>query len=233
MRLPRSRRGFTLLELIVAATLILALVAAMSLFLMDALRIRGRVSEEIERSRAAEALVSTVERALETTLVEDPTLGAGVVGDATSLSILRAGLATWRLGTSERSRALEELDRVRVRFDASAGRIAIGRGEMPESLLPGTIQRVRFRYYNGSRWVASFDSVAAGQLPVAVEIALWLRPRAMVEPAERPEFDEVPTDADAEGETDDGPPPDRLRIVTIPDAGPDVPSESSAGGGAT
>lgn len=215
----RRERGFTLLEVIVAATLILALVAAMSHFLIDALRIRSRVSEEIERARAADALVSTVERALETTLVEDPSFGAGVVGDATSMRILRAGLASWRLGTGDPARALEEIDVMSVRFDAAAKRIAIGRGEMAESALPGAIDEVRFRYFDGAAWVTSFDSLSAGRLPVAVEISLWLRPRRLVDDsAERPEFDEPEGSADS---TEAGRPPDRLRVVTIPDSGPD------------
>jgi prepilin-type N-terminal cleavage/methylation domain-containing protein len=212
------RRGFTLLELIVAATLILALVAAMAAFLMDALRIRSRVSAETDRFRAADAVISAIEQALETTLVEDPSLGPGVSGDATSLSVLRAGLASWRLGTGDRMRAMEELDRVHVHFDRSVRRVSIGRGELPATALPGSIERLRFRYFDGQAWTDEFDSLSKGQLPVAVEIALWLRPRAAAStPVERPEFDEVD-----DTEAGDGDPlPDRLRIVTIPDADPD------------
>lgn len=238
----QRRRGFTLLELIVAAMLILALVAAMALFLMDALRIRARVAEATDRARAADVLVSAIGQALETTLVEDPRLGAGIQGDATSLSVLRAGLASWRLGTNDRSRAMEEVDRIHVRFDRGARRIAIGRGEMQPSLLPGTIDRVRFRYFDGQLWRSEFDSVRVGRLPVAVEVALWLRPRAeRPGPVDRPEFDSAPDEegdggAAAGEEEGDEPgwaidaddPPDRLRIVTIPDAGP-TPSDVLGG----
>jgi prepilin-type N-terminal cleavage/methylation domain-containing protein len=220
------RRGFTLLEMIVAAALILALVVAMGVFLTDALRIRSRVSEEMERSRTAAAVVSAIERAIETTLVDDPTHGPGVVGDATSISVLSAGLSTWRLGTTDRALALEEVDRLTVEFDESGRRLMVGRGGEPLTPLPGRIERVRFRYYDGSRWRQTFDSVALGQLPSAVEIALWLRPRMLAEqPVERPEFD-VPESADAE---DAGPPPDRLRVVSIPDAAPEAGVHGSIG----
>lgn len=221
-----SRRGFTLLEVIVAAALIMALVGAMATFLSDALRIRSRVSEEIERSRTADAAVSLIEHALETTLVEEPTVGGGVVGDSTSMAVLRSGLSSWRLGTSERSRALEEFETVRVRFDGAGHRIAIARGDGAESELLGNISRLRFRYFDGERWSASFDSVRSGRLPAAVEIALWLRPNAVeAQPVERPEFDAPESDAAAEDGS--GPPPDRLRVVAIPDAGPDDPDAAT------
>jgi prepilin-type N-terminal cleavage/methylation domain-containing protein len=231
------RRGFTLLEVIVAAALILALVGAMASFLSDALRIRTRVSEEVERARAADVAIATIERALETAIVEDPRLGAGVVGDATSISLLRVGLSSWRLGTTDRARALEECDRVRVRFESATGRILVTRGDAAESALGGRIARMRLRYFDGRVWSTSFDSVRAGQLPAAVEIALWLRPNATPEePAERPEFDEPIEDEAADDEEFDAAatPPDRLRIVAVPDAGPEVDAmidESPAAGG--
>jgi prepilin-type N-terminal cleavage/methylation domain-containing protein len=226
-----TRRGFTLLEMIVAAALILALVGAMATFLSDALRIRSRVSEEIERARSADAAVSMIERALETTIVEDASAGGGVVGDSTSMTVLRVGLSSWRLGTSERVRALDEIEPVRVRFDEGRRRIAIARGERPESELLGAVQRMRFRYFDGTVWSDRFDSVRLGRLPAAVEIALWLRPmaEASAEPAERPEFDDSPVPASEES----GPKPDRIRIVAIPDAGPDDPDALNAGGGGT
>lgn len=225
-----TRRGFTLLEVIVAAALMLALVGAMAAFLSDALRIRTRVSQEIERSRAADALCSVIERALETTLLEDARLGAGVSGDATSITVLRVGLSSWRLGTADRQRALEEIEPVRVRFDESARRIGIARGDQAESLLPGAIGRVRFRYHDGTAWRTSFDSVREGRLPAAVEVALWLRPGAApAEPLERPEFDDAETDPAPEAEEESGPPPDRLRVIAIPDAGPDDPDDTAGG----
>ncbi len=226
------RRGFTLLEVIVAAALILALVGAMASFLSDALRIRTRVSEEVERARAADVAIATIERALETAIVEDPRLGPGIVGDASSIAVLRVGLSSWRLGTADRARALEECDRLRVRFDAATGRVFVTRGDAPESPLGGPIARLRLRYFDGQVWSSRFDSVRAGRLPAAVEIALWLRPDARPEqPAERPEFDIEPEETEVEAErATDAVPPDRLRIVAIPDAGPEVELESDGSG---
>jgi hypothetical protein len=45
---------------------------------------------------------------------------------------------------------------------------------------------LRLRYYDGERWSASFDSGAAGALPVAVEVAVWFGP-----PGPREEADEA------------------------------------------
>jgi prepilin-type N-terminal cleavage/methylation domain-containing protein len=214
-----KRRGFTLLELIVAAILILALVGAMSAFLTDALRIRNRLSTDVERSRTADAIIAMIERGLESTFVDDPDLGAGIAGDATSLRVLHAGLASWRLGTSEPSRALEDVDAVELRFDAPSRRILLRGIDRAESVLNGEIQRLRIRYFDGSEWSESFDSRERGQLPAAVEVRLWLRPQAAFDiPAERPELD-LPSTADEET------PPDRIRIIAIPDAGPEVDEE--------
>ncbi|MDZ4756366.1 MAG: hypothetical protein SGJ11_17965 [Phycisphaerae bacterium] len=225
--LPRAHRtrprGFTLFEMLVSAGLVLLLVTAMSAFLSDAMRIRARVSDEVARGRAAEAVLSAVERALETTVVEDAAVGTGIEGTSASISILRSGVSTWRLGTSEPHRAMEEIDRVRVVFDDEAGTVAIGRGERELSVIPGQLYRIRFRYFDGERWHSRFDSVDAGRLPAAVEIAVWYdAPSGEPVAAERPEFDSVDDELHDElaDELDGGVPPDRVRIVSIPDAAP-------------
>ncbi len=222
----RRSRGFTLFEMLVSAGLVLLLIVAMTSFMSDAIGIRTRVSEQVGRARAADAAMSAIERALETSLVEDAAMGAGVTGTETSISILRSGLATWRLGTDERTRAMEEIDRVRVEFDSGSGKVLIGRGERPASPIPGELFRVRFRYYDEGVWHTRFDSVKTGHLPAAVEVAIWFaKPRGEAMVAERPEFDapepsadetsDIASDGDGDGDKN---PPDRLRIVAIPDA---------------
>lgn len=230
-RLPRRGRrrtargaatGFTLFEVVVSLGLVALLVVAMGAFLSDALRVRATVGDRVARSLSAEAAVGELERALETSIVADRTLGSGVLGTAASIEVVRCGIATWRLGTDEPERAFEPLERCRIVFQpgGDGGRIAIGRGDAPPTPLPGTIHRLAFRYHDGVAWSDTFDSAAAGRLPVAVEISIWLdAPKGQPTDLERPEFD-AETAADADPEL----PPDRRRVIAIPDpAGESAP----------
>lgn len=211
-----ARRGFTLFEVVVSLGLVALLVVAMGAFLSDALRVRSAVGDRVARALSAEAAVGEVERALETCVVSDRTLGSGVVGTATSIDVVRCGIATWRLGTAEPERAFEPLERSRVVFQPAedGGRIAIGRGDEAPTPLPGTIHRLAFRYYDGVAWSDTFDSAAAGRLPVAVEISIWLdAPKGEPTVLERPEFDDEAREPELEPEL----PPDRRRVIAIPD----------------
>jgi type II secretory pathway pseudopilin PulG len=228
-----SRRAFTLVELLVSIGLVVLLVGAMSAFLSDAMRTRARVVEESSFARSADAMIAAIERALETSIVEDAVAGSGISGGPTSISILKSGASTWRLGTRTPERALEEIDRLVVRFDEASGAVSIGRGDVAPTQIPGTLHRVRFRYFDGTSWRSRFDSVQEGRLPAAVEIAIWHRAPRTEEPpppVERPEFDDATDidesgedaaeEADAEALPSDARRPDRLRVVAIPDAPP-------------
>lgn len=111
-----------------------------------------------------------------------------------------------------------------------------------ETITP--IERVRFRYFDGSTWQESFDSLSANRLPVAVEVSLWLFPlpkspaelaaEALETESEMKDRQGVPEALREFGageddepvvdeefgvdEEDNIPPPDVVRIVTIPDA---------------
>lgn len=226
-RRRRSARGFTLLELLVSIGLVALLVAAMAAFLNDALRIRARIGDSIERGVTADAAIDEIERALQTCVVDDGALGVGVRGSATQLDILHAGLAAWRLGSADAERAFAPLERLTVSFDEGGQRLMLSRGDAPLSPLPGEIGRVRFRYHDGTRWASSFDSGDAERLPLAVEVSIWFRAADDAEPAApAPDADtsteEIGAAAsdDSETETEDerGPAPDRRRVIAIPDA---------------
>ena len=101
---------------------------------------------------------------------------------------------------------------------------------------------MRFRYYDGTRWLESFDSLQEGRLPIAVEVMVWFRPwpgdlqaedREMpdTETAERRTFDssggfdELAFARASDLDQFDEPAPDRFRVITIPDARPQNNSE--------
>ncbi|MBL9147971.1 MAG: prepilin-type N-terminal cleavage/methylation domain-containing protein [Phycisphaerae bacterium] len=229
----RGPRGFTLLELLVSIGLVALLVAAMAAFLNDALRIRARIGDSIERGVSADAAIDEIERALQTCVVDDGALGVGVRGSATQLDILHAGIAAWRLGSEDPERAFAPLERLTVSFDEGGRRLLLARGNGPLSPLPGEIGRVRFRYHDGTRWSNSFDSGNAERLPLAVEVSIWFRvaedrtaaaaPEVAAADAGDAETDtgaDTATADDALAEEDDerGPAPDRRRVIAIPDA---------------
>lgn len=196
------RRGLSLLEVLVAIGLLMALGVALASFVGDLRRSRERIATAIERQRAADALLEEIERAIATTLVEDALLGTGLRGRADRLEVVSRTVAAWRLGDpSLRHLALEDRERLAIMPDG-AERTRIerrgaaggdgGRGELPIA--------IRFRYLDEGQWVESFDSVERGSLPRAVEITLWWSqppPDAEIEPADLESqfgFEEEPLD---------------------------------------
>jgi len=240
----RASRGFTLIEVLVAVGVLLALAVAMGRFVVDLLASRERLEQSMARQREADAVMLAIERALATTVVEDAVLGAGVRGAAESLSLVARGVPAWRLGdAATRSMALADRERLVLRGGFGAGAPASllrgeGRGASSGSI-PAVI---RFRYHDGDAWLDQFDSIARGSLPVAVEVSLWwIRGDESLgevellaetvdadedaaldaEEAEPIEDRLEPTSAGVAREDLGGPsrPPDRVRIIPIPDAG--------------
>jgi type II secretory pathway component PulJ len=249
---PRSRiRAFTLLEVLIAIALILALGAALFGFLHDMLATRSRTLDHALQQRAAATLIERLEADVVATLVGDTASGPGVQGDATNLRLLTRGVMPQLASRGLDDPApLGDLQSVEFRFDPSARRLEARRssasaGEAPPEFatLGGAIAHVRFRYLGNRRWQQSFDSLALGHLPAAIEVAVWFTPW--------PEDREAQAEADADassgapavdsageevapGNFDEGafgmtsdsesqrrPTPDRLRVIVIPDGGAD------------
>jgi len=240
-----KRRAFTLLEVLIAIALGLTLIAALFAFYWDLLGTRERLEGASSRLRAAAALVEGVDRDLTTAIVGDASIGAGVSGDASSLRILCRAVPV-RLARDAASATtggpFGDLERVEYRFSGNrleARRRAVVVGATFSSgdfePLGEGIGLVRFRYHDGSGWRDDFDSLADDRLPQAVEIAIWMdRPEGMDDaPADEPDFaaadDEAP-DLDLAPPADDElPPPDRIRVIAIPDAGAGDDADDDAG----
>jgi type II secretory pathway component PulJ len=268
-----ARRAFTLMEVLLALALMMMLLGAFYLFLRGA-----GTSQQVARAAAnrqlnARMLCDLVERDLMCCLVGDASSGAGVKGSATELHVLTRAVTT-SLATNgyEDRTALADLEAADFTFHESAKEVSIRRsiqqsfqlpardGERERSEPPASsetvdlIERMRFRYFDGSTWQETFDSLAQNRLPVAVEVALWLHPLAGDEWAEETRLSEDAARADipdeigadeamfsrdderdpgpddempAESE-DEEPPPDVVRIVIIPDAQPGGADEGVA-----
>jgi prepilin-type N-terminal cleavage/methylation domain-containing protein len=244
------RGGFTLLEVLIAIALVLALFGAMFAFLFDVLSSRRRALDYAAKHLAAVTLIDRAELDLMFCIVGDRVYGAGVEGDNTSLRILTRGVAAHLAGRgAEDPAVLGDLQRAEYRFDEALGRIEARRlpvGERrvedaPYAPLGGRVYKVRFRYHDSVAWRDSFDSLSEGRLPVAVEIAMWFYPwpgtEALPEPGaefetEIPQrltfdstagFDEAEYARLSDLELFDEPEPDRIRVIVVPDASADDP----------
>lgn len=245
----------TLLQLLVALSLAIVLLAAIFLFLGDLIDSRERAQVRSAREDAIAALFERLEGDLATAIAGEQSLGAGVKGDATSLSVLTRGVLPDLLVPR---RGLGDLQRHEYRHDRAAQSIVgtrsaprgVAGAAAPETVVfDGVVARVRFRYHDGRRWLDEFDSRAAGGLPAAVEVAVWfeLPPQddtvaIDVVGGEQAFRDEDSTEAISSRERDSGqasedrddealPRPDRLRVITVPDGGVPAETRSASGGG--
>lgn len=212
------RSGFTLLEMMIAAGLTLALAAGVLGFLWNLERVRGPVLAVSDRDRALDEWLDRLETDLAGT-VSATRHGPGIDGGPNRLVV-----RTRRVGAG--TGAGDRLADVRMsvhEFRAGAMWVGGGRdgGEPPATAetAPG-VEALRFRYAGGRSWVDRFNSVEKGGLPVAVEVSLWLTgpggttgaARGVEEPAE-PDRDEADVASFPER------PADRVRVISIPDGG--------------
>jgi len=238
-------RGFTLLELLVGVTLAVTLLGAMAWFVSDLVDTRDRLAAASSRDGAATTIFERLESDLNFVVTADVG-GSGVRGDSTSLILLTRGVllakADGRLG---------DLQRQEYRFDPERRALVARRAEMSAGsagasetymLLDDRLERVRFRYHDGSEWLSDFDSRRDGGLPTLVEISLWWAPRrsdsddsidattadrlrdddALDDFADFADlFDEEAIEFGADDEMGDVVRrPDRRRVIRVPDARP-------------
>ncbi len=123
------RRGFTLLEVLIATGLILALFGSMFTFLFDLLSVRERALDHAAKQLAATTLIERVEADLMSCLVGDDARGAGIEGNSTRLKILTRAVAgsLARRGVNDPA-VFGDLQSAQYRFDDPSGHIEIARG---------------------------------------------------------------------------------------------------------
>lgn len=233
-----SRRSFTLLEVLVALGLAAALLSTVFSFYFNVLNTRSRLLDRSEQFRAATTFIDRIEADLLVCVAGSQQLNAGVVGDSTSLTIAARSVAA---SLAERGlldpAVYSDLQITEYMFDQSAGRIELSRRTAHDDetetseMLTDNVARVRLRYYDGTRWSDSWNSITANVLPHAVEIAIWF------DTNEPDTEDDTSENAAALDTFDDNAGfdefefamredrgfahetlPDRLRIICIPDA---------------
>jgi hypothetical protein len=254
----RAIPAFSLIEVLLAIGLMLALMGALYGFFLNVLNTRARALDMTHRDRAATVLLERIEADLFSAMAGVAPDQPGIEGNATSLRILTCTVpveAAGEPGEPARS-VLADLAFAEYRFQADRQVVELlrsspmpagqpgdeaARGGVPQPL-ETRFEQVRFRFYDGQAWREAFNSIEAGQLPVAVEVALWFTERG---PAERSEEWRLPEAVDRSesaaspaalrreafevtGSAEPLRPPDRARIMPVPDAGPDDAEEPAA-----
>jgi prepilin-type N-terminal cleavage/methylation domain-containing protein len=229
------RRGFSLLEVLVAVGLLALLSALVYSFMWELFDRRTRALAVSERTQVATILFDRLEHDLMTVLASAGDQ-AGLIGDEGGLTIFTRGVLI-APGASPRS----DLQRTAIRFDGARGVLEIRRDGNPgegetrggggDEGIAGVVRAVRFRYHDGSAWTGSFESGRG--LPAAVEVSIWFgrsEPGPDERPTDRDEFPVggedplfVPDPGFEPGPEDRAAPPpppaDRVRVIAIPDGG--------------
>jgi hypothetical protein len=199
-----ARRGITLVEVLLGIALMLALSAGLFGYVWGLLDKRDRLLEVSARQAAAAVIFEELENCLATTFAADAAGRPGVKGDGTSVAVRCRGVMARNAPGDAGD--LGDLVGIELRFESgavSARRLARREGEF--EVISEGIERLRLRYYNGVEWLDSFDSAEAGDLPVALEAAVW--------------FGDAPAEGEDEEGVQEGPlrEPDRLRVMIVPD----------------
>jgi prepilin-type N-terminal cleavage/methylation domain-containing protein len=223
------RRAFTLIEVLVVLGIVAMLAGSVFAFMLDLLRGRERLLDASREAQAAAAVIERLESDLLVTFVGSAD-ASGVSGDGTSLRVSGRAVA---FGTRETSVEMSDAQSCELRYDERAWRLEGRRwsGAEPAEFetICDRVEACRFRYFDGRRWVGSFDSARAGTLPVAIEIAAWFgAPPAPTEEEllAQEEAEELGDEAMMMGLEDaslDEPralpvrEPDLLRVMVVPD----------------
>lgn len=182
----------TLLELLIALGLTLALLGSLFAFFHNTIRSREDMLALTAKHRAAAVLIDRIENDLTFCIAGDSRHGAGVSGGATQLRILTRGVAAHlaERGTGDGA-AFSDLQIAEYRFSTGSGlrarRETAAAQPTAEAVDSGPTQtshrgfepiaddlhRVRFRYHDGNDWRNAYDSQEEGRLPIAVEVAIW------------------------------------------------------------
>jgi prepilin-type N-terminal cleavage/methylation domain-containing protein len=203
-----GRGGFTLVEVLLAIVLLLALAGGMLSYIWGLLASRDRLVATTDQQISAAALFEQLETDLSATFAVDGSGAPGVDGNSTSLVVRSRGVGSLAgTGTSD----LGDLQGCEVKFEGNALTARrLGRDETSFETLASPVGRVQFRYFDGKEWQQSFRSSDAGTLPVAVEVSLWFDElssgNAQAAAGDNTALEEKPTRA-----------PDRVRVMVVPD----------------
>jgi type II secretory pathway component PulJ len=194
----RSRSGFTLIEVVLAITIAIGIMLVLLFFYNQAANLRVQLMEEAERLSTIRLLMDRITMELRTSRPH-AFYEAAFLGDTQFIQFVRTDLvspAAWKQGERVSS-AQTDLKLVRYSLstdtNAAAGlyreeealvekrtrrstsvTVEVEPVKRPEPLSED-IRYLQFRYWNGTKWVESWDGPG---LPIGVEITLAFEPPA-------------------------------------------------------
>ena len=199
------RRALTLMEMLVALTLILALTVAVGSFAETYRQGRDFAVSEAQRDREVDAMFGRLAEAFS---CADASVG-GISGGDREVSIHHRGSVLPAMGPESSSADfLADSARYEIRFGGQCQEIFTARSSKNTLNWRSSVSIVQFQYHDGLKWSDSW-SVDQG-LPVAIECKLWYEfdpEPETIETAEGVIVDDVPS-LDAS----EWPRPDRHRI---------------------
>lgn len=211
-----SRRGFSLVEALLALALTAMLAVMASSFLSNLSRAKRDSQAAALELRSIGTFLDRLEDDLATSLAGGDGLGAGIVGGSDRLVVLSRGVGIPTdpaLGEKASREQLSDLRGTEFVFDGAGG--ILGRrwigasGGGPSLPVAQGVGALRFRYFDGTAWASSFDSSKSGGLPVAIEVSVWTAGSgAAAQAAKDVESGEIGARMPA---------PDRWRLITVPD----------------
>jgi len=194
-----SRRSFTLIEVLIAVALLVALSGAMGTFAYNLLRSRDRIMTQARSEAGVGLLMDRLEHDLTWCIAGNSKDGPGIKGSAGRVEILRRDVKLLdgqvAVGVTRKAQYRHEGDTVFARAD-----------DGPDEIVASGIKQLRLRYHDGREWQREFDSGQAGTLPVAIAIAVWFG-SGLIDQTEADEFGMLDTPTE----------PDRRRVMVVPD----------------
>ncbi|MBL22003.1 MAG: hypothetical protein CMJ37_04075 [Phycisphaerae bacterium] len=199
------RRALTLMEMLVALALILALTVAVGSFADTYRQGRDFAVSEARRDREVDAMFGRLAEAFS---CADASVG-GISGDEGAVSIHHRGSVLPAMDSeSKLADLLADSVRYQIQFNEEIQEIFTARSSKNTLTWRSRVSIVQLRYHDGSSWT---DSWSVGQgLPVAIECKLWYEfdpEPETIETAEGAIEADVPTLDESEW-----PRPDRHRI---------------------
>jgi type II secretory pathway component PulJ len=209
----RSRRCFTLLEVLLALGLIATLSGGIFAFLWNVMERRDALLSSVADAQSAGSLLELLEADIACVVAGDAAAGAGIRGDAHTLRLLSRRV--WAPGAyEERTASMGDLQGTEYSYQPGSGMLSVQRwpaaGAGPgggADVICERLEAFRLRYFDGHAWMESFDSLQQGGLPVALEVAVWFGQAGGL-PAAEGDDEPAPIPQRA---------PDRFRIICIPD----------------
>jgi len=181
-----SRRGFTLIELIIAFTilgLILLIIGGSLRLSIRALERGDKIIEETERMRGIyERISSDIRSAYPYPIMKEGERRIAFEGKSDSLSLVTSQVdINWPGGFKWVSYSVKDGDLILVEKVVPNKGLDESKGK--ETLLEHKVKEIRFEFYEKGkeRWETSWDSKERGKLPEIVKVSLTLE-------SERPSF---------------------------------------------